>query len=307
MKWMTALLGMVFISLTAHASTEISTPPTLTEMERPYPKTSEGFTFEVHQSNLQSAWDQTYVISDVQAGNPAISASVLIFKRRLGDDLYLGFLTSGHSLRRTVSRVEADLGKIQISRNIRIQQSFSLEETLSGSMLSPVMDMEKDLGFFILKLPGTKASDFEVVPISPDCRMGFGDSIELIGFPGVVYRALKDQRVKISDPDLITKRASAGIYIGEMKFGKDQSGDRYPIFGTTADAMDGNSGGPALNSRGHVVGILIGSEANKENGYVYKGSENPRALKAHSFITDCQVTKTFAFEIWSKFFQEIQK
>jgi hypothetical protein len=286
MKWVTALLGMVCISLTAHALT------------------SEGFTLEPPRSNLQSAWDHTFAISDMHPSNPLISASVLIFKRRVGAELYLGFLTSGHSLRRTENRVEGKWNQLLISRNIRIQNEFLRDETLSGSILSPVMDMERDLGFFIIRIPGAKAAEFDVVPFSPNCKVGFGDPLALIGFPGVPYRKLKDRKVQILDSDVITKRGSAGVFVGQKKYGKDQIGDRYPILGTTADAMDGNSGGPAVDIQGHLIGILVGSEANERNGYTYMGSDDPRDLKAHSFITDCQVTKDFAFDIWRKFFQE---
>jgi S1-C subfamily serine protease len=94
----------------------------------------------------------------------------------------------------------------------------------------------------LLKVPG---DSFPLLPLA-DYRVQIGDPIHILGFPGVVL-----------SHELLNASASmeASVTNGAVSgFKEDKAG--HPMIQTDAPAAWGNSGGPAVDDRGVVVGVL---------------------------------------------------
>jgi S1-C subfamily serine protease len=95
----------------------------------------------------------------------------------------------------------------------------------------------------VLKIPAT---GLPVLPLADSRPVQVGDPIHIIGFPGVVLsHELLNQSASMEAS--VTKGAVSG-------FKEDKAG--HPVIQTDAPASWGNSGGPAIDDRGEVVGVL---------------------------------------------------
>ena len=106
----------------------------------------------------------------------------------------------------------------------------------------PVSEMSaRDLA--LLKVPG---EDFPVLALADPRAVQIGDPIHIIGFPGVVLsHELLSKSTMVEPP--VTNGAVSAI---------QADASNNPLIQTDAPASFGNSGGPAVNSRGIVVGVL---------------------------------------------------
>jgi S1-C subfamily serine protease len=106
----------------------------------------------------------------------------------------------------------------------------------------PVSEMSaRDLA--LLKVPG---EDFPVLALADPRAVQIGDPIHIIGFPGVVLsHELLSKSTMVEPP--VTNGAVSAI---------QADASNNPLIQTDAPASWGNSGGPAVNSRGTVVGVL---------------------------------------------------
>ena len=283
MRLVTAIFSALLISLTAHAK--------------------EGFDVSPSWLGQKSAWEETFALTDDDPETPGITASVLVFKKVAGTRTYLGFLTSGHSLSNLLKKNK--LEQLSVSRNIRMINRLDLLDPVPGRIITFDVNMNYELGLFIMQIPTSRADAYTPVPFASNCFIGYGTKLQLYGFPGVFQRQIEKQKEKIQAPNLITKRSSEGFFTGENRYGQDQRYKGFPILGTTADAMPGNSGGPAINDAGEVIGILIGSRASPTNGNSYQGFEGRKILLSHSFVTGCRITKEFSLASWTEFLQSL--
>lgn len=95
----------------------------------------------------------------------------------------------------------------------------------------------------LLKIPG---ENFPVLPLADSKGAQIGDPLHILGFPGVVL-----------SHELLNNTASmeASVTNGAVSgFKQDKSG--AAVIQTDAPAAWGNSGGPAVDDRGGVVGVL---------------------------------------------------
>jgi hypothetical protein len=95
----------------------------------------------------------------------------------------------------------------------------------------------------LLKVPG---DSFPVLRLADSSVVQIGDPIHVMGFPGVVLaHELLDQSASME----------ASVNNGSVSgFKRDKSNN--PLIQTDAPAAWGNSGGPAVDDRGAVVGVL---------------------------------------------------
>src|SRR5262249_57954582 len=112
----------------------------------------------------------------------------------------------------------------------------------------------------LLKVPG---ENFPILRLADSKVVQIGDPIHIVGFPGVVL-----------SHELLNKSASveASVTNGAVSgFKEDVSNNA--VIQTDAPAAWGNSGGPAVDDRGMVVGILTfvslapGSEGSIVQGF----------------------------------------
>jgi S1-C subfamily serine protease len=106
----------------------------------------------------------------------------------------------------------------------------------------PVSEMSaRDLA--LLKVPGEA---FPMLALDDSRAVQIGDPIHIIGFPGVVLsHELLSKSTMVEPP--VTNGAVSAI---------QADASNNPLIQTDAPASWGNSGGPAVNSRGTVVGVL---------------------------------------------------
>lgn len=96
----------------------------------------------------------------------------------------------------------------------------------------------------LLKIAG---EHFPVLPLGDSRTAKIGDPIRILGFPGVVLsHELLNQSATVEAT--VTNGAVSGF---------KQDIANQPVIQTDAPAAWGNSGGPAVNPRGEVVGVLV--------------------------------------------------
>lgn len=95
----------------------------------------------------------------------------------------------------------------------------------------------------LLKLP---EGNYPMLPLADSTPVQIGDPIRILGFPGVVL-----------SHELLNQSASvdASVTNGAVS-GLKQDKANHPFIQTDAPASWGNSGGPAINSKGELVGVL---------------------------------------------------
>lgn len=95
----------------------------------------------------------------------------------------------------------------------------------------------------LLHVPG---AEFPVLPLADSKVVQIGDPVHILGFPGVVL-----------SHELLNKSASveASVTNGAIS-GFKQDVANQPVLQTDAPAAWGNSGGPAVNQKGAVLGVL---------------------------------------------------
>jgi S1-C subfamily serine protease len=97
-----------------------------------------------------------------------------------------------------------------------------------------------------LALLRLEASDMPTLPLGDSASLQIGDKLHIVGFPAVVLgHELLNATAKMEVS--VTSGAVSG-------FRQDRA--NQPVIQTDAPAASGNSGGPALNDAGEVVGVL---------------------------------------------------
>jgi rhodanese-related sulfurtransferase len=133
-----------------------------------------------------------------------------------------------------------------------------------------VRESGKDIA--ILKIDGR---NLPTVSLGDSDRVQLGQSIHLLGFPGVVlYHDLLDKRSGIE----------ASVTSGQVSSVKrDARG--APVIQTDAAASWGNSGGPGVNAQGDVVGVLT---------FISLTSDETQAIQGFNFLVPANVAREFA-------------
>lgn len=135
---------------------------------------------------------------------------------------------------------------------------------------APVTESGKDVA--ILKID---ARNLPTVTLGDSDGVRLGQSIRLLGFPGVVmYHDLLDKRSAME----------ASITSGQISSVKrDARG--APIIQTDAAASWGNSGGPAIDDEGRVVGVLT---------FISLTSDETQAIQGFNFLVPVNIVREFA-------------
>ena len=134
----------------------------------------------------------------------------------------------------------------------------------------PVTESGKDVA--ILKID---ARNLPTVALGDSDRVRLGQPIHLLGFPGVVmYHDFLDKRSAVE----------ASITSGQISSVKrDARG--APVIQTDAAASWGNSGGPAVNDEGQVVGVLT---------FISLTSDDTQAIQGFNFLVPANIVREFA-------------
>ncbi len=256
----------------------------------------EGFSTQGILPAQGSAWASTFMLEftslDSNNFDQRNGSTSVVYKLIEQNGTYLGLITNKH-----VFRPLTEYGLL-IYENIKLYNSQSLPMRKNSydvfakvdplfSKISP----DYDLAFLVIKVPAQHAQNTEPIKLTSDCNLNVGSPLATIGFPNQELR-----KSFASEEILKTKRWSSGVYLGNT-----YQITNGPAVGTTIDALPGSSGGPVINKNGELVGIMTAGIS-----YDYQGSDEESHLQVHSYMVDCQATKTFIESSWKKFLEQKQ-
>lgn len=124
-----------------------------------------------------------------------------------------------------------------------------------------VSELEKGKDVGIIKITG---KNFPTIPLGNSDDVKEGDELMIMGFPGIVQDLSSGQALSVVS--LFVPTVSKGI-VSALKV--DFSGS--PVIQTDAIVAGGNSGGPAVNTKGEVIGIAswMASQTSRMEGGSY--------------------------------------
>jgi Rhodanese-related sulfurtransferase len=137
--------------------------------------------------------------------------------------------------------------KVKLTPQVTVVISSGVRLKAEVAKYSPPVSAEpgamsgRDLA--LLRVPGEV---FPVLPLADNRAVQIGDPLHILGFPGVVL-----------SHELLNKSASldASVTNGAVS-GLKEDVSNQPVIQTDAPASFGNSGGPAVNQSGQVLGVL---------------------------------------------------
>jgi len=134
---------------------------------------------------------------------------------------------------------------------------------------APAQESGKDVA--ILKIDGR---NLPTLALGDSDRVEVGQSTCILGFPGVVlYHELLDKRSAVE----------ASVMCGHVSsLKRDTRG--APVIQTDAAASWGNSGGPAINERGEVVGILT---------FISLTADDFQSVQGFNFLVPANIVREF--------------
>ena len=119
------------------------------------------------------------------------------------------------------------------------------------------------------------AADLPALTLGDSGALQIGDPVHIIGFPGVVLtHELLNASAKVEAS--VTNGAVSG-------FKQDKSGQ--PVIQTDASAAGGDSGGPTIDDRGRVVGVLT--------FITQSGTDQGSIVQGFNFVIPAQAVKDF--------------
>jgi S1-C subfamily serine protease len=162
-------------------------------------------------------------------------------------------------LREAVASVEKT-AEVKLAPSITVLLSNGVRFAASVVKYSPPVAGESMSGRD-LALVRIEAADMPVLPLSDSSAAKIGDPLHILGFPGVVLtHELLNASAKLEAS--VTNGAVSG-------FKQDVSGQ--PVIQTDAPAAWGNSGGPAVDDSGHVMGVLTFVTLESSGGGLVQG------------------------------------
>jgi S1-C subfamily serine protease len=198
------------------------------------------------------------------------------------------FMTNAHVVspaRRPPDQLSAEMAKKAArpdcrTTNVKLEPSISVILANGVRMAAMVVKYSppvagEDMSGRDLALLRLEAADMPALTLGDSSALQIGDHLHIIGFPGVVLtHELLNASAKMEAS--ITNGAVSG-------FKQDRSGQ--PVIQTDAPAAWGDSGGPAIDDRGQVIGVLT---------FVTQGGGEPGTnVQGFNFVIPVQAVRDF--------------
>ena len=239
---------------------------------------------------LSSAWDATFIVYDSETRGRNGTAFVIEKENLSYDRTRLILLSADHVVQKICGRglgfcdmvLSASVGFDRETRsNILMDHK---ERTIYEARITKRAP-KYDLVVLKVTVDRAKYESIRPIPLANCDKLYTDEEIYMISFPQTNRRTAEGAK-PIDNPEYRIRRWSRGYIMERVEPGKWNSHSVSQL-GTTADAIDGSSGGPALNKRGEFWGLISQtlSLASKESD-PYLGREG-NSRRPHSLVVEC--------------------
>jgi len=242
---------------------------------------------------VQAAWDSTFLVEAV-AGKGAVGTAFVVRVEPTGSNhLIIYFLTANHVVQGNCGIRLGFCENIEISDggvDLRTATDIDFANPTARANGAEVVRRSEYPDLALLRLVVADGALWNRRPLVPAqaCSYRLGDAVYVIGFPDVASRTNKHAG-RIDDRDILERRWSRGRILGPYHYNEPGAEKKFWT-GITADGLRGNSGSPALNAWGEVVGEL--DSAGKENrGGAYLGNDSLGI--PHAMLQRCEYLDDF--------------
>lgn len=261
--------------------------------------------------NLLSAWESTFFISPTVRGQ---IGSAFVFKEVPDSDpmkVQLYFLASDHVVSTICGKKIGYCDSLILSASVGIDLNTLQDVVMDSRMLTVTgvevvhREAQADLSMLKIIVDKEKYKDIKPIPFVENCRLSIGQDVFIIGFPATADRVAPDA-LPIENKNQVIRRFSRGYVVDNFTSDSKLDDNTSYWTGTTADALESNSGGPALLSSGRFFGVVDSASLTEQNGFKYTGDEKTNPMDWHSLITRCELMKDFMEQKPLSFLSEIK-